>query len=382
MVTHRNIACNTRDIVSYLQLSSNDRALVVLPFYYCFGLSVLHTHLFAGGSVVINNQFMYPEKVLQELETRACTGLAGVPSTYQILLRQSRFKRSSFPSLRWLQQAGGRLPSPCVQEIAEAFPHVKFYVMYGQTEGTARLSYLPPDRLHDKLGSIGTGLASTRLEVLSTDGRPVKPGSNEVGEIVASGENITRGYWNDPNETAKYFRGGKLHTGDLARVDADGFIYIVEREREMIKCGGNRVSAREVEDALAQLQEVVEVAVVGAPHEILGEAMVAFVTLSDGAEKQVGTILDHCRNLLPASKIPEAVVHLRALPHGSSGKVLKRALTSLAVDVLGVGPGQALSPLAPQLQVLRLERRSHPKAAVGLDVSSVTAGRPSTNHVS
>ncbi len=270
MVTHRNIACNTRDIVEYLELSSSDRALVILPFYYCFGLSVLHTHLAVGASVVIHNQFMYPERALQVLKERACTGLAGVPSTYQILLRRSRFKGSQFPSLRWLQQAGGKLPNACIREIAESFSQVRFFVMYGQTEATARLSYLPPDRIHDKLGSIGRGLPSTRLEVLGTDGRPVRPGSDEVGEIVASGENITRGYWNDPGETAKYFRGGKLYTGDLARVDADGFIYVVERERDIIKSGGNRISAKEVEDAIAELQDVIEVAVVGASHQILG----------------------------------------------------------------------------------------------------------------
>jgi long-chain acyl-CoA synthetase len=365
MVTHRNIACNTRDIVNYLRLSSNDRALVVLPFFYCFGLSVLHTHLFAGGSVVINNQFMYPEKVLQELETRACTGLAGVPSTYQILLRQSRFKRSSLPSLRWLQQAGGRLPNPCVQEIAEAFPHVKFYVMYGQTEGTARLSYLPPDRLQDKLGSIGTGLASTELEVLAADGRPVQPGSDEVGEIVASGDNITRGYWNDPTETAKYFRGGKLHTGDLARVDAEGFIYIVEREREMIKAGGNRVSAQEVEDTIASLPHIVEVAVVGASHDLLGEAIVAFVTMTVESGKAVPDVMDHCRRLLPASKTPEAVVHVQRLPHGSSGKVMKAVLRRFADHVLhdSTAESSASDVVGMSLGVVRIERRTPVMAA-------------------
>lgn len=334
MVTHGNIACNTGDIVSYLELSSADRALVVLPFYYCFGLSLLHTHLAVGGCLVINNQFMYPEMVLEQIKDRRCTGLAGVPSTYQILLRKSRFTESAFPSLRWFQQAGGRLPNACIQEIVAAFPEVPFYVMYGQTEGTARLSYLRPERLRDKLGSIGHGLPSTQLEVLRADGLPVTPGTDDIGEIVASGRNIALGYWNDPQETAKYFRRGKLHTGDLARVDADGFIYIVEREREMIKCGGNRVSAKEVEDVIAELRTVVEVAVVGTAHEILGEAIVAFVAVPTVPEGQEVSILDHCRRRLPASRIPEAVVHLPRLPHNSSGKVLKTPLRRLAAKLL------------------------------------------------
>ena len=173
MVTHRNLECNTRDIVSYMGLSTSDRVMVVLPFHYCFGLSLLHSHLMAGASVVLNNQFLYPEKVLEDLEAKRCTGLAGVPSTYQILLRKSRFKEMQFSALRWLQQAGGKLHNPFIQEILQAFPAVKFYLMYGQTEATARLSYLPPDRLGDKLGSIGKGLPSTRLEVLKADDTPV-----------------------------------------------------------------------------------------------------------------------------------------------------------------------------------------------------------------
>jgi acyl-CoA synthetase (AMP-forming)/AMP-acid ligase II len=333
MVTHRNIACNTRDIVSYLGLTSSDRCLVVLPFYYCFGLSLLHTHLAVGASVVINNQFMYPEKVLQELNDRACTGLAGVPSTFQILLRKSRFAQSTFPSLRWLQQAGGRLPNPCIREIIDAFPDVRFYVMYGQTEGTARLSYLPPDWLREKIGSIGMGLPSTRIEVLRSDDQPVTPGSDEIGEIVASGDNIAAGYWNDPNETAKYFRGGRLHTGDLARVDADGFVYVVARDREVIKCGGNRVSAREVEDVISELPGVVEVAVVGTPHEILGEAIVAFVTVSAGADSEAMNILEHCRGRLPPSRNPETVVYLPGLPHSGNGKILRASLVQFALDL-------------------------------------------------
>src|SRR4029077_19274121 len=147
---------------------------------------------------------------------------------------------------------------------------VRFFSMYGQTEATARLSYLPPERLADKLGSIGKGLASTSVEVLKPDGSPVAPGSEETGEIVASGDNIAAGYWNDPAETGAFFKNGKLHTGDIARLDRDGFIFFVERERDIIKPGGNRVSAREVEEVIAEIPDVVEVAVVSGPHDLLG----------------------------------------------------------------------------------------------------------------
>jgi long-chain acyl-CoA synthetase len=327
MVTHGNIECNTRDIISYMGLSSQDRAMVVLPFHYCFGLSLLHTHLMVGGSVVLNNEFrLFPELVLSEMQRKECTGLAGVPSTYQILLRRSRFRELAFPRLRWFQQAGGKLPNPCIEEILSSFPHVKFFLMYGQTEGTARLSYLPPERLADKLGSIGNGLPSTCLEVVKTDGTRIEPGSNEIGEIVATGGNVTLGYWNDPVETSRFYRNGRLHTGDLARVDADGFIFIVEREREVIKSSGNRVSAKEVEDVIAELPEVIEVAVLGAPHDVLGEAIKAFVVPTRASRITSQDVAAHCRRRLPGFKVPEEVIFLKEMIHNGSGKILKQEL--------------------------------------------------------
>jgi long-chain acyl-CoA synthetase len=328
MVTHRNIACNTRDIVAYMGFTPDDRAMVVLPFHYCYGVSLMHTLLAAGGSLVINNRFMFPEKMLDELDEKQCTGLAGVPSTYQILLRKTRFARRVFPSLRWLQQAGGKLPNPLICELRQAFPAVRLYVMYGQTEGTARLSFLPPDRLEDKLGSIGKGLPSTRLEVLRDDGTPVRPGSDEAGQIIASGENITPGYWGDAEETARFFRAGKLATGDMARVDADGFIYIVERARDFIKSAGNRISPKEVEDAIAELPEVVEAAVIGVPDDLLGEAIKAYVVTARGGQLTADDVCGHCLKRLPNYKIPQQVEFLPVLPKTSNGKVDKMQLRS------------------------------------------------------
>jgi acyl-CoA synthetase (AMP-forming)/AMP-acid ligase II len=353
MITHRNIECNARDIIEYLDLTPQDRVMVVLPFHYCFGLSLLHTHLMAGASVVLSNAFkLFPDEVLEEMREKECTGFAGVPSTYQILLRKTRFRDLSFPKLRWFQQAGGKLPDACIQELLDSFPQVRFFLMYGQTEGTARLSYLPPERLGDKLGSIGKGLPSTRLEVLKADGTAVVPGSPETGEIVASGDNIAPGYWNDPVETAAFFKNGKLHTGDLARVDQDGFIFFVERERDMIKPGGNRVSAKEVEDMIAEIPEVVEVAVVGSPHELLGESVNAFIVLRPDAEVGPEDIERHCRKRLPAFKTPQEIHFLRSMPHNAAGKILKpklREMAGRARRVQDTAPAGFAQPVPPAL---------------------------------
>jgi acyl-CoA synthetase (AMP-forming)/AMP-acid ligase II len=265
----------------------------------------------------------------------ACTGLAGVPSTYQVLLRRTRFRERAFPSLRWLQQAGGRLPEAAIREVRAAFPEVRLFVMYGQTEATARLSYLPPERLDEKIGSIGKGLASVRLEVLREDGLPVSPGSGEVGEIVASGESIADGYWDDPEETARVFRGGRLHTGDLARVDADGYLYLVDRVRDFVKVAGNRVSPRTVEEALAEHPAIVESSVVGAPDPVLGEALVAFVALVPGPGPGEAELQDHCRSRLPNHEVPSRFVFLDTLPKNESGKIQRRALRERAAAEVG-----------------------------------------------
>ena len=326
MITHANIACNARDIIDYMGLSARDRVLVVLPFSYCYGMSLLHTHLAVGGSVVLFNRFMFPEKALDELERRRCTGLAGVPATYQILLRKTRFAQREFPSLRWMQQAGGKLPDVFLRELRQAAPHARLFVMYGQTEATARLSYLPPERLDDKLGSIGKGLPHTRLEVLGGDGAPVRPGSDEIGEIVACGENVAPGYWNNPEETARFFRDGKLYTGDMARVDRDRFLFLVDRGRDFIKAMGNRVSPKEVEEVIAELPQVVEAAVIGVPHEIYGEAIHAFVVPTVSGSLTAEEVREHCLTRLPNHKVPERVELVGSLPKTSNGKVDKPRL--------------------------------------------------------
>lgn len=335
MVSHANILANTSSIIQYLDLTGEDRMMTVLPFHYCFGASLLHTHLKAGGSLVIEPRFMYPEVFLQRMIDTECTGFAGVPSHFQLLLRRSRLREKKFPHLRHVQQAGGPLPPAFVRELCQALPTTRIFVMYGQTEATARLSYLPPEALGTKLGSIGKGIPGVRLSVLNDAGRPVQPG--EVGEIVAEGDNVTHGYWNAPAETAATFRGRKLYTGDLATVDADGFIYIAGRSKDILKCGGQRVSCRQLEEQVLGFDGLLEAAVVAMPDEILGDAVKLFAVPRDHDTPELEEHLRlFCREHLPLQLVPKQIVILRALPKNSAGKVLKEALKS--------HPGAALSP--------------------------------------
>jgi len=325
MVSHQNIIANTNSIIEYLSLTYADRIMAVLPFHYCFGTSLLHTHLRVGGSVVVDSRFMYPEVVLQRMQATGCTGFAGVPSHYQILLRRSNLARMTFPALRYVQQAGGQLAPTFIKELREALPGKQIFIMYGQTEATARLSYLPPELLDSKLGSVGRGMPGVKLLVLDENGTPVKPG--ETGEIVADGDNVCLGYWRDQEESTNCFRDGKLYTGDLATVDEDDFIYIVDRAKDFLKCGGKRVSCRQLENVLLTFPELLEVAVVGVPDEILGEAAVAHVVLRNSKAGLIANeVKNFCREHLPPAFVPKHIVFHKALPKNSSGKVLKLLL--------------------------------------------------------
>lgn len=319
MLTHDNLIYNTNSIIEYLSLKEEDRVEVVLPFYYCYGTSLLHTHFRVGGSLVINNKFMFPETVLEDINEYRCTGFAGVPSTFQILLKKSSIKDTKLPSLRYITQAGGRMANVFIEELLDILQGVDIFIMYGQTEATSRLSYLPPRLLKEKMGSIGKGIPGTELKVVGKDGQEVLPG--EIGEIVAKGGNIMKGYFNDKDETNKVLKNGYLYTGDLGTVDEEGYIYIMGREKNIIKSGGNRISPKEIEDAIIELEEVLECAVVGVDDEIMGEAVKAFVVLNNKNFTNKD-IINHCKNKLPSYKLPKYIEVVDSLPKNSSGKVL------------------------------------------------------------
>jgi acyl-CoA synthetase (AMP-forming)/AMP-acid ligase II len=332
-VTHRNIQANTDSIIEYLNLDRRDRMLVVLPFHYCFGASLLHTHLRVGGSLALCNTFAFPETAVDMMEAERCTGFAGVPSSLQLLLRLSTFKSRPLPHLRLVQQAGGKLPAPQVKELVAARPGTQVFVMYGQTEATARLSYLPPQLIQTKSGSIGRGIPGTQLRVLDDDGVPVRPG--QVGEIVATGQNISPGYYRDPEATATKFPGGQLRTGDLATVDDDGFIYIVDRKDDIIKTWGYRVSSQEIESCALELQELVSAAAVGVPDEAAGEAIHLFVTAGNGSGITPTDVLGHLRVRLAKHMVPKQVSIVAALPLNAAGKVAKSQLRAEALSLGG-----------------------------------------------
>lgn len=326
MLSNRNLVANTQSILEYLVLDHSDRTLAILPFYYSYGNSLLLTHVFSGATLVVENRFAYLSKTLAHMKEQRVTGFSGVPSHFAMLLGRSRFLESDWPRLRYMTSAGGPLPVSHIRKIRAALPQVELHVMYGQTEGAARLSSLDPSLVDRKIGSIGKGIPGVELRVVRNDGRNVEP--DETGEIVARGENIMMGYLGDPQGTAEVLRDGWLHTGDLATVDRDGFIYIRGREKEFIKSGGYRIGPQQIEEVILQQPSVQECGVVGAPDEFLGEQIIAFVVIRRGIDQTLAKdqLLNFLREHLPSYMIPSRIVTIDALPKTESGKIQRMKL--------------------------------------------------------
>jgi long-chain acyl-CoA synthetase len=324
MLSHTNLSANTDSIVQYLSLTDRDRVMAVLPFFYSYGNSLLLTHFAVGGSLVVDQSFLYPNVILDKMVQEEVSGFSGVPSTFAILLNHSAIKRYKFPHLRYVTQAGGAMSPKLAHELSVILPNVDICIMYGQTEASARLSYLEPKELFRKAGSIGKAIPGVTLQVLAPDGAPVKPG--EIGEIVATGENIMKGYWGEPESTAHVLRKEGLWTGDLARIDDEGFLYIVSRKSDMIKSGAHRISPKEIEEVILEHNSVHEVAVIGVADDVLGEAIAAYVVLKHGFVCNKKELLVHCHKNLPLYKTPQHVEFVDRLPKTASGKVIKHLM--------------------------------------------------------
>jgi len=329
MLSHRNIVANTRSIVSYLELTSADIQMVVLPFFYVMGKSLLNTHVAVGGTVVINNQFAYPASVIQQMIDEGVTGFSGVPSTYAYLLHRSplRDSRERLTSLRYCSQAGGHMDRHTKEELLRVLPeHTKLYVMYGATEAAARLTYVEPHRLPEKIDSIGIPIPEVVMKVLDINGEELP--REEIGELVANGLNIMTGYWNDSESTSKALSRHGYHTGDMGYRDEEGYYYVIGRRDNQLKVGGHRINPQEIEDALMATELVIECSVLGLPDTLSGHRLVA-VAVPTGEGINAQDILCKCSDLLTRNKIPSEIRLVKTLPKNSSGKVDRCACMDL-----------------------------------------------------
>ena len=323
MLSHGNIIHNTRSICAYLSLTSDDIQMVVLPFFYVMGKSLLNTHMAVGGRVVINNKFAYPASVLEEMESQNVTGFSGVPSTYAYLLHRSPLGkfRDRLSHLRYCSQAGGHMAPHIKQQLMATLPpHTRLFIMYGATEAGARLSYVPPDRLPEKNESIGIAIPDVTLRIVDKSGRELPPGQR--GELVAQGPNIMMGYWRDPKATAEVLDECGYHTGDMGYRDAQGYFFLEGRKDNIMKVGGHRINPQEVEDAMISTGLLLEVVVVGLPDELLGNRLAALAVLNND-QCEPREVLKMAAAKLPKYKLPQTLHFVRTLPKKSNGKIDK-----------------------------------------------------------
>jgi acyl-CoA synthetase (AMP-forming)/AMP-acid ligase II len=278
--------------------------------------------------------FSFPSRVLENLEKERATGLPITPTIASILLQMKDLSRFKLESLRYITNAAAALPVPHLRRLMTIFPHVSFFSMYGLTECT-RVCYMPPAELARRPDSVGIAMPNCEAYVVDEGGNEVAAG--KVGELVVRGGNVNQGYWGAPEETAERFRPGRyrgdvrLHTGDLFRRDEEGYLYFVARKDDLIKTKGERVSPREVENVLCQMEGVAEAAVVGIPDELLGQAIKAFVVWSGWGEQaaSAAAVLRHCKRHLEPFMIPRKVEFRDLLPRTSSGKIDKKMLKKM-----------------------------------------------------
>lgn len=328
MSDHSNVEFATSSIIQYLRNVDTDVVINVLPLSFDYGLYQLLMTFRFGGKLVLEQGFAYPAAILNRIAQEQVTGFPGVPTLFAMIL-QLDLSLFDLSSLRYITNTAASLPPSHIQELRRKFPDVTLYSMYGLTE-TKRTLYLPPELLDSKPGSVGIAIPGTEVWLEDPEGRRLGP--DTPGELVVRGRHVMRGYWEAPEATAERFKPGPLpaervcHTGDLFRMDTDGCMTFVGRRDDIIKSRGEKVSPKEIENVLYSLKGVLEAAVIGVPDPLLGQAVKAFVVVSD---KVVGEaqISAHCHAHLEDFMMPKYIEFRDSLPKTSSGKISKKGLS-------------------------------------------------------
>ncbi len=331
MLSHSNLIANTNSIIKYLKINDLDRMCVVLPFSYSYGLTLLHTHLKVGGSLYLHSS-PFIGSVIKELNEFQCTGLAGVPSTFIALINRTPFLETSYSSLRYLTLAGGKLPSDYVKVISKKLTKIQFFIMYGITEASPRLSYLPPEYAHVKPNSIGIPIPGVKLEIIKSKKKDYS--MNGIGEIVATGDNIMIGYLDDPIGTRRVLKDGKLYTGDLGKVDNDGFFYSLGRKDRVVKSMGYRISLDNIEQKILSFPKVNNVCVVHINHTLYGDSLGAIIQPKEKINIKLfkKTLDQFFSENLASYEVPDPYIIVNSIPIKSSGKIDLKLIKEMLND--------------------------------------------------
>jgi long-chain acyl-CoA synthetase len=329
MLTHHNMTNTAWAISTYLGNAPDDVIVCVLPLSFDYGLYQVITGARVGFTVLLERSFTYPYDVLKRMAQYRVTGLPGVPTIFATLLQMAPLDGLDLSSLRFLTNTAAPFPPAHIHRLQALFPQARIFSMYGLTECT-RVSYLPPERLADKILSVGKAMPNSEVYIIDQAGRRVGPGT--VGELVVRGANVMLGYWGKPEETARCLRDGELqgekvlHTGDQFRMDKEGFLHFQGRKDDIFKSKGMKISPREIENILYELDVVGEAAVIGVPDTVEGHAIKACVVPRPGFELTEVMIRQHCRARLEAALMPKFVEIRASIPKTETGKLKKMAL--------------------------------------------------------
>ncbi|MGK6317080.1 class I adenylate-forming enzyme family protein [Neorhizobium sp. DT-125] len=322
MLTHANVAAACDAIVSYLGNTADDIVLNVLPLSFGYGITQVVTMVTVGGTLVLEKSFAFPRKILERLGEVKATGFPLVPPMAALITGMRDLAPGFLPHLRYITSAAAAMPPAFTERLQQLLPRTQLFLMYGQTE-CLRATYLPPEEISRRPLSVGKAIPSSRAFVVDEDGRPIPPGT--IGELVVEGPHVMSGYWDDGLASVRALSpaadGRRLHTGDLFRADADGFLYFVSRRDDIIKTRGEKVSPQEVERALYALPGIREAAVGGIDDPVFGQAIRAYVVLEEGTMLTEREIIRHCAGQLEDYMVPKSVEFRDALPRTTTGKI-------------------------------------------------------------
>jgi long-chain acyl-CoA synthetase len=322
MLSHRNLLTNAAACAQAIDVGPEDRFLTVLPLFHSFGATVcMILPLLIGAHIVLLPRFS-PNEVMQAFGAYGITVFAGVPSMYAVLLNMREDAAFDLSSLRLCVTGGAPCPPSAIRQFGERYG-AALIEGYGPTEASPVVSVNPPHGVQ-KVGSVGLPIPGVELSIADDDGNKLPTG--EIGEVCVRGPNVMLGYWRAPEATAETVVDDWLLTGDMGRLDEDGYLYIVDRKKDMVIVSGMNVYPREVEDVIYQLPKVADCAVVGAPSERRGEDVRAYIVCKEGQTLTEDEVIQHCSQHLAPYKVPRSVVFADDLPRSGTGKVLKRAL--------------------------------------------------------
>jgi long-chain acyl-CoA synthetase len=329
-MTHLNMVSAVRSITTYLRNTENDIVLDVLPLSFDYGLYQVLLCYYFGGTLVLQKDMVYMYKIIKTLQKEKVTGFPIVPTILSLLLRMKNPESVDLGNLRYISNTGAALQLQYIRKFRSLFPHVHVFSMYGLTE-CKRVSYLEPEEIDRKPTSVGKAMPNLDVMIVDDNWNVLPP--NTTGRLVVRGTSVMQGYWNDKKATDERIRQGRhpferfLDTGDLFKMDEEGYLYFVGRKDDLLKVKGERVAPREVETILCQYPGVAEAAVIGKPDDEWGNRLTAFV-VPDGSNNsiEINSLLRYCKKNLEDFAVPKVVIIVKELPKNQNGKIDKNSL--------------------------------------------------------